>query len=72
MVKAMKVKLRAVRVIEAIKTDDKIKMGDYIKKEVVNQYMDYNEMLKVCTKLASEYNVPLCFVERDYDIVEII
>ena len=68
----MKVKLKAIRVVEAIKTDDKIKMGNYIKKEVVNQHMDYNEMLKICTKLASEYNVPLWFVECDYDIVEII
>ena len=68
----MRVKLKAIRVIEAIKTDDKVKMGDYIKKEVVNQYMDYNEMLKVRTKLANEYNVPLWFVECDYEIVEII
>lgn len=68
----MRVKLKAIRVIEAIKTDDKVKMGDYIKKEVVNQYMDYNEMLKVRTKLANEYNIPLWFVECDYDIVEIM
>ena len=68
----MRVKLKAIRVIEAIKTDDKVKMGDYIKKEVVNQYMDYNEMLKVRTKLANEYNIPLWFVECDYDIVEIL
>lgn len=67
----MRVKLKAIRVIEAIKTDDKVKMGDYIKKEVVNQYMDYNEMLKIQSELANEYNVPLWFVERDYEIVEI-
>jgi len=68
----MRVKLKAIRVIEAIKTDDKIKMGDYIKKEVVNQYMGYDQMLKIQSELANEYNVPLWFVERDYDIVEIM
>lgn len=66
----MRVKLKAIRVIEAIKTDDKVKMGDYIKKEVVNQYMGYDQMLKIQSELANEYNVPLWFVERDYEIVE--
>lgn len=70
--KQTKIKLLAIRVVEAIYEEEnkKPKAGKFLYREKVNIKITIEELESLKSELSKKYNTPLYFVHCDFEIIK--